>query len=376
MNKIHYIFFTITFALKAFIDVIFVANDINKFNNTKYIFMVCAIILLWIDKKFNEKKNGKKEQIFLKEYINIIIIILLFLFISMICILISGYYTTETVKEIFYLSIAPTYAFLLLNTISKKEMDLYFSTLLLCFGGAYSIEIFNELVSGKFELISFYDSYSPFESSFMAGPAMSLFIYFLYKKNRIKEIISFIFVFMTFKRLSLVFAILLIILSNIWDLSKKVNIKTINFLKIFFILMPIFIYFFLREPYISEINRQFNIDIDKILMGRSSILNSVIATGFNSYGYGSTTIVVKKLYPWAGNLHLDLVKIFMETSIVGLIVFVNNLWNIAGRNRFAIVVLLFEFLNLLTSHSLSGPFSWIMTYLIIGSISRDNCVKE
>ena len=378
MKRIHYIFFTLTYISKAFIDVLFVANDINTFNNFKYIFMICGIALLWFDKIFNEKNNPNKirKKLFFKEYIYICSVILVFLCISMIRILISGRYTINTIMELVYLWLPVTYAYLLLNTLSEKEMDKYFNTLLLCFGIAYIVEISDKLTMANLSLISYAKSYSPFESNFMAGPALTLFLYFLYRRKKVNIIISFLFVLMTFKRLMVLFSIFILIYSIIFDIQKDVSKRTICFFKIFFVVSPIIIYYVLRPEYVNIINNQFNIDLDNILMGRYSILNTVIDSGYKSFGFGSTTAVAKELRPLDGHLHLDLIKIYLEVSIVGLIIFVNNLWKIAGTKRYAVMIILFDFFNLLTSHSLTGSFSWLLRYLILGSIVRDNYEKE
>ena len=379
MKKIHYILFTLAFATKSFTDGMFVSRGINTpIDDMKYVLMALAVLILWFDKKFIEKNNPniKYKRFFVKELRNINFIVLTLIFVSMIQILISGKYTLETVKEIVYLWIPGIYAYQLLNELSIDDMDKYFTTLLLCFSVGYFMEIYDKLTLNNFLHISYAKSYSPFESAYMSGSFTALFLYFLYRKNFMQSTISFIFILMTFKRLSIIFAIFMLAIFLIFNRQRNVSRKTINILKIFFILAPILIYFYLRPKYIYLIDTKFNVDLDKILMGRANIFNTVIDKGFESYGYGSTTDLVLSIFPQDGHLHLDLVKIFMETTILGLVVFVNNLWNIAGRNRYAVLIMLYQFLNILTSHSLRGSFSWNIIYLIVGMISIENYRKE
>lgn len=380
MKNIHYILFTITFATKAITDGMFISRGINTpVDDLKYVFMIVAALLLIFEIKFTQKKNpGKRYQrLFIKEFNNINVIVIVFIFISLIKILISGKFTMETPKEIIYLWIPIIYAFLLLNKLSIKDVDKYFNTLLLCFIIGYGLEIYDKLSISNFFNISYSKSYSPFESAYMSGSFTSIFLYFLYRDKKLQSTISFIFVLMTFKRLSILFSVIMLITTKIFNMKKDVKKSTVTLFKLFFIVSPIIIYFYLRPEYIYKINTRFNIDLDEILMGRANIFNTVIDSGFKSYGYGSTTDLVLKIFPRDGHLHLDLVKIFMETTIVGLSIFVNNLWNVVGKNRYAVLIMLYQFFNILTSHSLRGSFSWTMIYLIIGIIAIDNSkVKE
>lgn len=379
MNKIHYILFTMTFATKAITDGLYVSRKIDTpIDDLKYVFMILSILLLIFENRFIEKQNPKKiyKKFFVKELKNINIVIFIFTFISLISILINQNYTTETIKEIFYLWIPGIYAFLLLNKLSIKDMDKYFTTLLICFIFGYYLEIYDKLSISNFMDISYADSYSPFESAYVSGAFTSIFLYFLYRNSKLRSTISFIFVMLSFKRLSILFCIVISILYYVFDMKKNVCKKNIIIIKIIFIILPIIIYFYLRPQNIYYINTLFNIDLDKILMGRARIFNEVLESGFISYGYGSTTDLVLKIFPEDGHLHLDLVKIFMEMTVVGLIIFVNNIWNVAGRNRYAILIMMYEFLNLLTSHSLRGVFSWTITYLIIGIILKQSYRRE
>lgn len=378
MKNIHYLLFLLAFISKAFFDVIFVENGIHSFDNIKYLFMLLDICLICYEENYKKKNNSnyKFKGIFYEEHKGIILVTLIFSLISMIEMVYLGTATIQTLKELFYLYIPGLYAFLLLNTLSENEINRYFNIMLVCFLGAYFIEISGKITLGNFESISYWDSYSPFESSYLAGPDISLFFYFLFKKDRIRTIISLIFVFMTFKRLAIVFACFMFILSKTCDLNKNVSKITIYFIKAFYIIIPVLIYYFMRPIYIDMLNAKFGIDFNHLVMSRDSIFNSVIDSGFQSYGYGSTTELVKKLYPTAGNLHLDLVKIFMETTIIGLVAFVNTLWNIAGTKRYSILIMLFCFFNLLTTHSIDGCFAWIITYLTIGTVKLQSNKKE
>ena len=64
---------------------------------------------------------------------------------------------------------------------------------------------------------------------------------------------------------------------------------------------------------------------------------------------------------------MDLVKIYMETGIIGLMVFINNYFNLVRNNLYNFFIMLTIFVTLLFSHSLTEPAYWAGIMLLLGS---------
>lgn len=62
----------------------------------------------------------------------------------------------------------------------------------------------------------------------------------------------------------------------------------------------------------------------------------------------------------------------METTIVGSVLLSISYWKITNRNLFSMLVMLYIFLNINTSTSLTtGAFAWIYYLFLIGGINYE-----
>lgn len=361
-------FFISSFALLSYTDSIYVANKIEHglMINLKYVtlFMGMGICLLQI--LYSKKNNfiNFNSLVFTKELNKILFVIVIFLFISLCISLVTGNFTYNTITELLKLAIPVIYAFLILNTLKFKDIYNCMVFVLIFALVGYILELgIQTFTISNIKLISYADSYSPFESHYSASISISLCAFFMYFREKpLFKYISLIFVLLTFKRLSVIFAILLFILPKFLNPDAKVGRK-INFIfKLYFIFM-IFSYYLILQPDFSILFEQFfNSNTDDFTMGRSAFLQTILDSGYSSYGFGSTTDFLGK------SMEMDLIKIYIELSIIGLIFFVNNYWDISGRHLYCFVFLLYVLVNLLTSHSLTSSFSWILIYIIIGTI--------
>lgn len=213
-------------------------------------------------------------------------------------------------------------------------------------------------------MINFSSSYSPFESSFAAGASIAFCSYFMYyRKNKFFTIFSLLFAILTFKRLAVVFAIVLVFLPKLIDVNKNVNKVTKIIMPIFFIVMTL-VYFKLLLPQNKKIfYKIFGESQDAFTMGRSGFLREYLHKKIYYPGLGATTAILGK------GLEMDLIRIYLETTIVGLFAFTCGYWKCAGNTRYTYIYMTFIFLNLLTSHSLSNSFNWILSLITIACIT-------
>lgn len=213
-------------------------------------------------------------------------------------------------------------------------------------------------------MLDFKSSYSPFESSFAAGASVAFCVFFTYyRKNRVITIFSLIFAILTFKRLAVLFAIFMFIVPYFIDVNKKVDNKYKNFIKVVFIILTVLYYQMLLPQNSNIFQSIFKESQDKFTMGRSSFLRDLLAKEYVCSGLGSTSEIIGK------GLEMDLIRILLETSGLGLIIFIFGYWECAGKNIYTYLYMLFQFLNLLTSHSLGNPFNWILSLITIFCIT-------
>lgn len=365
----NYIFFVSTFMLLSYTDAMYVSRGIKGgvVVNLKYITLFLGLLVCMIQRML-ESKSGKcnnKCRYYYKEFKNIFIVIYLMIFISLIYSLFSSNIPNVMFEEFFKLLLPIVYAYYVLNTLEFEKIYSAMVLILFLSIGGYILEIgIDTFTISNLRQISYANSYSPFESHYSAGISIVMCAFFMYYRNNwLYSILSFLFVLLTFKRLALIFAILLLILPKLINLNKIVSRKWSTLIKVIIIISTV-IYYNLLSPRLGDVFQViFKDNAELVTMGRSIYINKIINGGFISSGFGSTFMFIGK------SIEMDLIKILLELSIIGLILFVWYFWDITRNHLYCIIYMSFVFINLLTSHSLTNVFSWILTYIIMGCIS-------
>lgn len=369
IRRINVILFVITFALRSYTDAVYEANGIHGglVVNLKYVTLIFGIAFCLLQLLNRKKNQVEYDVVFSKEshYVTmaIVSIFTLSLFESLFHTGIDA--TSQMISELIKLILPILYAYLVLNTFDFE--DIYWSMTFVLFFSilGFVLEIgSNTFTLANLQRINFSTSYSPFESHYAAGSAIAMCTFFMYyRRNRILEIISLIFAIATFKRAAVVFAILIFVLPMIFDMSVPVKKRTVNAFKFAFILLT-YIYYRVQLPSNENLfERIFKIDADMFTMGRSGYISKLISSNFVSTGFGSTTMFIGK------SIEMDLIKIMLEVGIIGLMIFIWCYFECAGRIRYSLLYMVFVFFNLLTSHSLTNAFSWILVFVILGTIN-------
>lgn len=349
-------------------------------DDLKYFLVAAAVgvaIVQMLTFRIYEKKN--RDYIFKKELIILLIICAIFL-------LYSGYLAHKsnvpiarrTYVEILYLVIPALYAFCIVNTYDfnqiEKLMKITFWSYLILY--MYSINIFAVSINDILN-ISFIKSTSYFESSIFAFPMLVLFFFFSYyrknKNNKYYWIGSFILTLLTFKRMIMVWAIVLFILDNIIELRVIVKKRWKYILAAIFIFATVIYYQALCDTGLGKfIVDTLGVDLESGTMGRKWFLSLLFNRKYSTFGYGSSSIVLGEIFNIGDikYLEMDLVKIYLELGIICLSIFTIYLWKITKDNLFSIVMMLSIFMNSLVSHSLTNPFEWTIVYLTIIYISQ------
>ncbi|APF22559.1 hypothetical protein [Clostridium butyricum] len=382
INTFNFVMFITVFTVKVFIDILEERGSILPgMDNLRYIVLVIAIFFGLLGIIFN--KYREKKYINFKELCMLLFICTIFFIYSTYLSKKLGFnLDSRTYVEIIYLIMPALYSFCIINIykfqVLEKAMRALFWIYLILY--MYSIDIFSISIKAIMAT-SFSNSYSYFESSIFAFPMLVLFFFFSYyrKNNKYYWITSFILTLLTFKRMILIWAIILFILDNIIEIRFYINKKWKYFLAIVFIIATIIYYGTLTDTGIGNvIMHGVTMDLETKTMGRKWFLSLLLNSNYVSYGYGSSSVALGRCFNMNDikYLEMDLIKIYLELGIVCLSIFCLYFWKITKDNLFNIIIMLSIFMNLLVSHSLTDPFNWTIIYIIIICVSYNLSERE
>lgn len=340
----------------------------NIGDDFKYIFFLLHLIFLVI---IFGLKRKKEKLVFSYEFKQLAILTAFFLFISIIFQFINNKILMNTYKELFYIFFPILYVFLIANVEEKKDLKFYFYFTGIVFMCVFFIRAIPKLTLTNILSISFIKSYSPFEGIGNADIFLIVYIFSIINKNKKMAILSFIFCVLSFKRLHVILAIvfpLIYILIN----KKKVlfvNNKIYNITKIIFIISPILINLLTSNDFSNWFKNNTGIDFNSFTMGRFYTINYIIDNKFENLGLGNITTVLlqeRNFDPYlADDLHCDLMRIYLETTIIGLYLLVSKYFKITRKNIYNYIIITFSFVVMFSSHILTTFIYWIFIYLFV-----------
>lgn len=359
LNKLLYLLFIISWGIGD------LRNNVN--DDIKYIFFFAHLLflfLLLIKRKFKNEKNSKEFKSLLCFIVPIVVY-------SLILQCLNSSFLSQTLKDFLYIFCPILYVYLLTNAEKDKDYSFYFKSELIVASIVFIIRAIPLLSLNNILSISFTSSYSPFEGIGNADAFLILFLYFFIKGNKKASIISFIFLFLSFKRIHLIFAIIFIIIGY---LIKKKNIKTIsNFIyiltMIIFLLSPTIIGLIVNDSFAQWFYTKTSMNLNDFTMGRLYTINIISDYHYTNLGLGTISDLLQKLRlsnPWlADDLHCDLMRIFLEGTVVSLFLLVYNYFKITKKNVYNYLLMLFIFITMFSSHILTSFFFWILALLFI-----------
>ena len=263
-----------------------------------------------------------------------------------------------------YLIIPALYAFTLPNLLNKNTMInlVKYTFFLSCILYIHEIGLSSFLSLSNWASISFSQSDSTFESSDFSGIfAISLFYFYwdrfilLNKRNnRLWFWLSMLFAVLSWKRLSVLFVIFL------WGLGKVINIRK-NIKRAIPIITGVLFGFitFGYTLFVEGIYNPLNLNVFEFTKGRDYILKLWANYGYMSYGYGSSYELLHRY------LEMDLVQMYLEIGIIAVILFGIVYFNLTKKSLFAYMIMVYEFLNMLTASSLPSVFEWCLILTLI-----------
>lgn len=349
------------FFLQAYVDGKYIAHgdDPTVMKLAKYGFLALGIVWGYAQISF------KKHDVFLRETLNLLFAFFVFFAVSLVLILLRNGDLGACFELILRYSMSVLYAYVLLNLLSFDDIYFLMEYLLLvsCFG--WFLQHGDALLDfSNYAKISFANSYSPFESHYFSAAAINCCAFFsYYRKHRWPQIVSFLLVLITFKRVQIVFAVAFIVFPLLIDPNTLVKRWTQRFLAVGFVLMAL-VYYGILDPKNEWLVEWFTgQSAANFTMGRSSLLQELLHSGYQAAGLGSTQQVLGR------TMEMDLISIMLEMGFPVMMLFVISFSALSGKTVYGILMMVYSMATFTTTSCLYNVFSVTCIYLFFGSIN-------
>lgn len=311
--------------------------------------------------------KGNREIRFMFEIGNIILCSSLLLFISLFFQIKNNAFKFYALEEIYYLIAPILFVWIIFNLLQLNQIVKLINLIFIACVFSFITRFAGEFALSSLKKISFVHSNSPFESD-LAQFFLLLYIFFKYTKQKLKSYICAFLTILCFKRVTVIVLILLIFGLHFIPHNKRVNKILLYCVVTGFIVAPFFVYLICTDSFANWFYQQFQISLNYFTMTRIFIINTVIDANLVNYGLGTVTNFLEARGA-AGqlNMHNDILRIYMECTIIGSILFSFLYFHIAKNNYFSFIVMLYAFLELFVAHYI-GPGStsfWVLSYILI-----------
>lgn len=339
------------------------------FGNLKYAMAWCFSAIYFLGSGLYEKRRLRGIG---KEYLLVFGGITFLFAITAILQMINGFNSYAINEAVYYYT--PLIFIIVYSQISEgQDVETILNYLFVLYVIVFLKNFAGQLTLANLKSISFANSYSPFESE-LAFVFLIFECFYLYMGKRKNAIISLILCILSFKRISMLAAIVFFIFSKWIVVKKAVNKKIVIVTTVVFVLLPVLTCLMLNDTLEAWFYQTFHVTLNEITLTRSSRIEAVINSGQIKYGLGSvTTYLTKYLNALHGsnfsnrNLHNDLVRIYLECGILGSIVFTYIYMKAASVSRMLFVMMCYIFSECYFNHLFGAGSTdiWILIYLIM-----------
>lgn len=328
------------------------------------------ICLIGIMSSFYIMRRTSKSRVMRKDIETLLVVPIVFVAITIVKSIMTLTFSQRTIIEFLLIVIPMVYGYCLINTLSANQIEkAMMITLIISFiGYLYNLGMTPSNIIKNLMMSSFSESESALESSQFAGISIALCLYYLYyRKNKIGTVVSFVFVIFTFKRLAILMAIAMLFLPKLIDVSKPVGKKWFRVIIVGVFLCSIGYYFAMIPRNGRILQNILKINLNQFTMGRFWRFSLLYDNpNYVNYGLGSTyTYLMSK---WGFALEMDICRLLFEVSWLGVAVFIYCFFSFVKKNWYCTILMMYLFLNMITSHCLASMFSWLVVYMTIGSI--------
>lgn len=293
-----------------------------------------------------------------------------FLIISLFIQFLNGDFQGYLIEGLLRLALPIINAFFFVNATDDSDYKWYFDALLLRFVVHFMWQMSGSLSIESVLGMSWIESDSATETS-MAHDFLIVEMYYLMTKQKKKAAIALVFCMLSMKRLSFILAPFIFLLANRVPDNKEVNGWLVNGLKVIAILSPFVIMYLYDYSTMSWISSNLNIDLNELMSGRPAIYHTLLLCADQINGYGSVNAILSSFVfeqygtTWNGILHNDFLRIYLETSIVGVVVLAHSLTELGRRNYWHFFMVAYLIIVAITSHILNYFSVWVTLYMVI-----------
>ncbi len=278
-------------------------------------------------------------------------------------------------KDLYYIIMPALYIYIIINLDQSDNLDYYMNAALLAYV-AYFILGFGiqSFTLANLMSLNFADSYSPWESG-MADVFGVAFFYFWCRGKKKRAVIAGFFNFLTFKRLHLFLMAFIVVFGRF--LKNKPVPRAVEYIaKVALILSPMLITAICSDSFANWFEATFDQSLNSFTTGRFNQINLIMDQDQCLLGLGMTHKLLMELDFAVHRLHCDIIRFQIETTTIGLAVFVNSYINIGKRNQKGFVLMVFFFIVMFSSTCIENTYYWFLIFLCIEGLIREGRTEE
>lgn len=348
----------------------------NAGDDFKYVFMLAAVFVSLMPIINVWTGNASYSDIKYYNLFQILLVVVVFSIVSVGAMLVNGF-QMHMFKDLFYIFFPMLLCFGIINVDKDGSLDYYIDLAFFSYV-IYFIYGFRANSITLITTISFAESYSPWESG-MADVFFIAFYYYYVRNKKIRCGLAFIFNFLSFKRIHVVFSIGFLLFGWVFRVFKKTDVNKVylNCVKVFFMLSPIVINFLVSDEFAQWFNKTFtDLDYASFTMGRFDQIIAILNYDMPTRGLGVINYYLEEQNAFVKIMHCDLLRVYLETTIIGLVVFVNSYMNVTKKNIYSNILVVFFFVVMFSSTCIQNIFYWFLIFMSCEGMERTFDVRS
>lgn len=374
----------IKFVIFLLYNMAYVFYMLGMLNRILYLGLLMLFLVICVFEYVVKNKGvfGKKEDCFWHEFLRAMLIVVVFFFISVCIQLYHGGIKGFLFSELLYNIIPPAVAFFWINTSYKEERYTYFFVFLLRNVLYFVIANIGNFSLSNILAISWGDSKSSIFETPYAHDFFFLEIMFFYFKKKKLAVLCMLLCMLNFKRISFILSLCVCVFCLLLEYNKKfrcfferfksVKRKLRYILLVVLCIMPFAIDLAISDAGLEFFKNVMGIDLDEFTTGRVGVIRYTIKSiGFFN-GYGSSDNFLKNsinpTYQVLGSMHCDILRIYLETTMLGVIVYFKEMMEIAKKSWIIFGMLMYLFMELIFSHFINALGVWTMFFMFASMI--------
>lgn len=349
------------------------ASDSVGVNGSKYKYIMLIIAIFYLYFLYKKSDNLKQKKFANKDNKNLIITILVFIAYSIARMIIALNFSFRVIQEFLFWVCPIIYAYLLVSIKDMDEMRKLLKNGFVLIFILYILSLgmnFNQIVY-SLKHSDFLESSSQLESGVFSGLSLAFALFFIYDDNsKIWKYLSMLFVFMTFKRLSIVTVVILYFISffkkrNMFEISEKI----ILFSTCMCFCVAVIFFQILKPQNLRNFEVKYNVNMSKITMTRSDRMNALYYSDYISYGLGSSNEYMYNHF--YGALEMDFIRFFIELGYIPVLSFIYTYLHLCKDNLYLFIFMFLKVFAMIFTSCLTSTFSWMIIFIVIFSIKRE-----